>query len=821
VGCTSDADCGTGALCKAFACAKATACTSDAVCKADKKVCDKALGACADCVTKNDCGTDEACIEHACVAAPACVSTKQCSVGVCDTKAGHCVECVDNADCAGGAWCSPPGACLPAMCKALECVGNKAYACKDGVYAAPADCDDGDACTSDLCEAGKGCAHGSAEGACDDKNPCTDDECTSDQGCVHVGNLAPCDDGDVCTTGDTCKAGECVGGPPKACDDGDLCTKDACDVASGACMSSPKTCDDGIACTTDACDKGTGACSHTPQPGCSVEGKPCATKAECPAGTCDIKAHLCVDCLTTGECAAGAYCSKRACVASVPCTSDSACKATLQVCDKDAGVCVPCLSELDCDTGEACIESTCVKAKACVSSKDCASVCDTANSVCVECASSTDCAKGSYCASWKTCTKVVCFTSQCSGGGVFECLWDGSGFAAPTSCDDANVCTTDTCDAKGCAHAAIDAVCNDGNACTTADACVQGTCAGSEPKVCDDGSDCTEDGCDAATGSCTTKPAAGACDDGDDCTKNDTCVTGACKGEPKTCDDANACTIDACVAGGACVHDPAVAGTPCSGGACDGKGACAVASVPAGMVLIPAGSFKMGCVVNDACDADEKPQHSVEVAAFFMDVDLVTAPKYKACVDAGKCTAPKDQSFDSYCNWDVGKDQHPINCVNWKQADTYCKWTEPKGRLPTEAEWERAARGGLIDSIYVYGSPPTCAGKQENTACFYQGGPGCGMFSTCPVTFSATNGYGLRDMVGNLWHWVGDWYDASYYGVSPSSNPVGPANGSQRSLRGSSFGNDGLELRASRRGAAPPEASGKDYGFRCARSVWP
>ena len=240
-----------------------------------------------------------------------------------------------------------------------------------------------------------------------------------------------------------------------------------------------------------------------------------------------------------------------------------------------------------------------------------------------------------------------------------------------------------------------------------------------------------------------------------------------------------------------------------------------------GMVLIPAGSFEMGCVPGDACSPDEKPQHTVTLAAFYLDVTEVTVAKYQACVDAGKCTAPASGGSD-YNRGKLGREQHPVNGVTWTQADAYCKWTDAKGHLPTEAQWEKAARGGLEGKKYPWGDEnPTCTPGQNNTAVWNSGGSGCGKDSTWPVgTGSAKNGYGLYDMAGNVWEWTADWYDSSYYGSSPASNPSGPGSGSNRVSRGGSFGAGAPGyLRASLRDYVNPSGYYFYLGFRCSRSL--
>lgn len=227
----------------------------------------------------------------------------------------------------------------------------------------------------------------------------------------------------------------------------------------------------------------------------------------------------------------------------------------------------------------------------------------------------------------------------------------------------------------------------------------------------------------------------------------------------------------------------------------------------------------MGCVPGDnACDSREKPQHTVTMAAYYMDLFEVTVAKYKACVDAGKCTVANS---GGKCNWGVaGKEQQPVNCVNWVQADAFCKWSDTKGHLPTEAEWEKAARGGLDGEVYPWGDTLDC-----NYAVWNDGnattGQGCiGNFTMAVGSKPlGKNGYGLFDMAGNVWEWTADWYDEGYYSTSPTANPLGPAGGFDRVLRGGGFwGGGAVNHRASRRVGNDPSYADHGLGFRCSRS---
>ncbi len=229
------------------------------------------------------------------------------------------------------------------------------------------------------------------------------------------------------------------------------------------------------------------------------------------------------------------------------------------------------------------------------------------------------------------------------------------------------------------------------------------------------------------------------------------------------------------------------------------------------MVTVPAGLFRMGCSGSDSsCAGDEKPVHEVFLDAFSIDKTEVTVDAYAACVSAGKCSNP---TTGVYCNWEVsGRGDHPINCVDWSQAVAYCAWAG--GRLPTEAEWERAARG-TDGRVYPWGNEKaTC-----QRAVMYDGGDGCGKDRTFPVGSKprGASPSGALDMAGNVWEWVSDRYDSNYYKSSPSRNPRGPSSGSFRVKRGGSFDYVASLVRAGYRSYDAPSRRGGYLGFRCAR----
>ena len=217
---------------------------------------------------------------------------------------------------------------------------------------------------------------------------------------------------------------------------------------------------------------------------------------------------------------------------------------------------------------------------------------------------------------------------------------------------------------------------------------------------------------------------------------------------------------------------------------------------------------------SDTGDADEQPVHQVTVPAFEMNRTEVTVAQYQACVDAGVCTEP-DQC-GSYCNWGVaGREDHPVNCVDWFQAVDFCTWMG--GWLPSEAEWEYAARGGGQDITYPWGDDsPSCT-----YAVMREGGWGCEMdrtWAVCSKTAGNT-AQGLCDMAGNVLEWVQDWYHSDYNGAPSDGSAWEDPSGSYRVYRGGSFYNDAFTLRASYRYDVFPSLRSGILGLRCVRDA--
>jgi formylglycine-generating enzyme required for sulfatase activity len=225
-------------------------------------------------------------------------------------------------------------------------------------------------------------------------------------------------------------------------------------------------------------------------------------------------------------------------------------------------------------------------------------------------------------------------------------------------------------------------------------------------------------------------------------------------------------------------------------------------------VLIPAGVFTMG---SNSGDTMEQPVHTVNVSAFYMDKYEVTNALYKACVDAGSCTFPTNPSSATRTSYygNPQFDNYPVVYVTWTMAESYCAWRG--GRLPTEAEWEKAARG-QDGRTYPWGEGASCS--EANYA-------GCSSDTVKAGCFEAGKSpLGIYDMAGNVWEWVSDFYQANYYSIEGNSatDPIGPDNGDTRVLRGGSYMNMVKSLRTTLRNFSDPSKSYNYVGFRCASS---
>jgi len=245
-------------------------------------------------------------------------------------------------------------------------------------------------------------------------------------------------------------------------------------------------------------------------------------------------------------------------------------------------------------------------------------------------------------------------------------------------------------------------------------------------------------------------------------------------------------------------------------------------------VYVPAGAFKMGDNFGDG-EARERPVHTVYIDAFYIGKYEVTNADWRKFRDdpgyedpkfwPGNRPVPKDQipywnQAQNHGGGTLGSDPYPVLGVNWDSAVAYCNWlsakTGKKYRLPTEAEWEKAARG-TDQRRYPWGND-----IDHDKATYVKGS---GFVTATPVgQHRTTSPYGAFDMAGNVMEWCQDWYSRDYYSVSPARNPKGPETGAYRVLRGGTFFEDAFDLRSYRRSAAWPSLqSHRMIGFRPVR----
>ncbi|MBM4345754.1 MAG: hypothetical protein FJ100_20465, partial [Deltaproteobacteria bacterium] len=626
----------------------------------------------------SDCGPD-GCGGNCgtCGAGKSCSTTSDASGVI--PGSGKC-KCIAN--------CDDGNVCTTDDCNATTCVYTaNTLACDDGnkcttgdkcaaskcLAGGPTNCDDGTACTADTCAAATGCANKAV--TCDDANTCTTDSCDKVKSCVFTNNTLGCSDNSACTVTDVCSAGKCVAGAALVCDDKNPCTNDTCNATSG-CVFTNNTvgCSDGDACTVnDACVAG--KCVSGPAPSCD-------DKNVCTADSCS-KATGCVQTATAGACNDGNAC-----------TANDACQ---------GGKCAPG-TLVTCNDNNVCTDDSCASASGCVYAPNTKNACDDGNS----------CNAGDHC--------------------------NATGKCVPTSglnCDDNNPCTDDPCNATGgCEHKAVadGTACAGANACITVGKCQSGKCAGNVPVDCDDGNPCTADACDTKTG-CKYANLAAACDDGDPCTSGDVCQNGACKAGPG-CDANAVCTLQGwsgvcvcksgfvgngkscavckpdcsgkscgpdgcggqcgvcggnqtCTTKGLCVCAPQCAGKTCGpdgcggqcgacgkGQACDGSGQCAKICVPqcGGKACGPDGCGGQcgSCGADQFCHVDSAQCRWNACPGAQMQ-GCCSGNSLVSCSKAGLSVTHCDET-STWCAWDAGKSTYACMATN--------TGVEPAGKVP-------------------------------------------------------------------------------------------------------------------------------------------
>jgi serine/threonine-protein kinase len=241
------------------------------------------------------------------------------------------------------------------------------------------------------------------------------------------------------------------------------------------------------------------------------------------------------------------------------------------------------------------------------------------------------------------------------------------------------------------------------------------------------------------------------------------------------------------------------------------------------LLFVPKGDFIMGASADDMLQACGKlrpdcrrewfknvePARTVTLDAFWIDETEVTNKMYKACVDAGACKPPFQSNSETRKNYfgNPEYDDYPVTYVTWEHANAYCTWAGRK--LPTEAEWEKAARG-TDGRVYPWGNE-----VENETLLNYSLKVG----DTTPVKAYplGVSPYGAYDMAGNIWEWVADWYDPAYYQTAPSVNPMGPDSGETKVSRGGAWIFYDFDMFATDRYGNYPQTTNSVIGFRCAR----
>jgi formylglycine-generating enzyme required for sulfatase activity len=315
------------------------------------------------------------------------------------------------------------------------------------------------------------------------------------------------------------------------------------------------------------------------------------------------------------------------------------------------------------------------------------------------------------------------------------------------------------------------------------------------------------------------------------------------KGQGESCGDDGECASGNCAADGACGPPSCAGGLDCGGTSC-----CDVAVVSGGPFPMGRGAGDDACLANWTCDGSDQPEHTATVSPYRLDTFEITVGRFRKFVaqydgfappadGAGASPTVAGSGWSSawndslpatgadlvagiQCagtNWSdsANSDRLPMNCITWFEAFAYCIWDG--GRLPTEAEWEYAAAGGLKNHMFPWGpdNPSTSTGLANDVYSDYSSAVAVGSHP------SGDGDWGHHDLAGSVREWTLDWYDAGWYAAGGNNcvDCANVSNGSQRSSRGGSWGNGQEDLRSAVRTSAPPSARSNLAGVRCARNI--
>jgi formylglycine-generating enzyme required for sulfatase activity len=539
-----------------------------------------------------------------------------------------------------------------------------------------------------------------------------------------------------------------------------------------------------------------------------------------------------VQCLEAGHCAAGQICSGGQCAEVPRCTADGQCEIG-QICEDGAcvtgcrsnrdcpspqtcltslgehGTCIDCERPEDCPDGQTCQSYRCVPW--CTRDEHCAPLfCNTQTHQCVPCTLDSHCVAGEICQTF-ACVPGCRRDSDCDSGhclvaefrcvqclGLDDCALGSLclEYACVVGCRDARDCPAGLqCDPALGPHGTC-VQCLGNTDCSASERCVDGLCQ----FYCSSDASCAppSPACDTSRGVCVACTSSTHCAAGTICLEQ-ACVPGCVN--DRDCPGGMFCEPSlgehgSCVQ---CLRDQDCGtGFACEQNRCVLQGS--------DMIRLPGTVFNRGSP-DGVGEPDERPMKAIGLPTYYLDRAEVTNAQYRACVQAGVCSAPSDPTaYDAPSHAD-----HPVVFVTYQQATNFCGWVG-KG-LPTEARWERAARGdGALDRTYPWGDQAPNCSRAVYTGCQTPD-------ATMPVGSkpSGATPEGALDLAGNVWEWCYDRYSETYYtDSSVAYDPVGPLEGSMRVVRGGAFNSLPAALRSANRASRDPGLGYEDVGFRCA-----